>query len=166
MEVVEIKNIDINLLETLFTNSFSKLKDGDSEKFGEDNSQGFREWFGIDYLKDYQKFSHVIVVREQDNIVGGAIVGMQNPLSWPDGRKYELFILGVLPEYRNRGIGKLLVDRVEVVSKREGAQCVILNTHELMTDTQKFYTNLGYVKIGVLNDYYGNGKAVFFQKKL
>ena len=166
MEIINAKNINIDELEVLFTDCFNELKDNDSENFNDDNGQDFREWFGIDYLEDYLKYSHVIVAKDNDRLVGGAIVGMQNPLSWPDGRKYELFILGVLPDSRNNGIGKLLVKEVEAVAKEAGAESVILNTHELMVSTQKFYKDLGYEDIARLKKYYGNGSAVFFLKKL
>jgi len=166
MKIYVNNEIGIDELELLFTDCFNKLKDNDSEKFDDDNNQSFREWFGIDNLNDYLKYAHIIVAEDDGKLVGGAIVGMQNPLSFPDGKKYELFILGVLPEYRNKGIGKMLISEVENVSRNAGALGIILNTHELMTSTQKFYTDLGYEIIGTLQKYYGNGNAVFFMKKL
>jgi ribosomal protein S18 acetylase RimI-like enzyme len=166
MEIYEEKNINVEALENLFTDCFNILKGKDSQNFNEDNDQEFREWFGIDYLKDYLKFSHVILAKEGKRIVGGAIVGMQNPLSYPDGKKYELFILGTLPSYRNKGIGRQLVEKVEYIAKISGAKRIILNTHELMRDTQKFYKDLGYIQIGILKEYYGNGGAAFLMKTL
>lgn len=166
MEIYREKNINTRYLETLFTECFNQLKGHDSDKFNDDNNQEFKDWFGIDNLKDYLKYSHVILAKEGSKIIGGAVVGMQNPLSYPDGKKYELFILGILPSYRGQGIGRRLVEKVEGIAKSSGAKSIILNTHELMTDTQKFYLDLGYKKIGTLNNYYGNGNAVFFLKTL
>lgn len=166
MEILENNSFDFDELETFFTESFNKLKGQDSDKFNKNNGQEFREWFGKAYLKDYLKYSHVILATEEKKIVGGAIVGMQNPLTWPNGRKFELFILGVLPKYRNRGIGKGLVQKVEEVSRSSGAKTIILNTHELMSETRKWYLDMGYTQIGVLKDYYANGDAVFLSKKL
>ncbi|HQI92690.1 MAG TPA: GNAT family N-acetyltransferase [Candidatus Dojkabacteria bacterium] len=166
MKIYVNNSIEMDKLELLFTDCFNKLKDSDSEKFSDDNNQSFREWFGIDNLKDYLKYSYIIVAEDERKLVGGAIVGMQNPLSFPDGKKYELFILGVLPKYRNKGVGKRIIKEMEDISKKTGASSIILNTHELMTSTQKFYTDLGYEKIGTLEKYYGNGNAVFFSKTL
>ncbi len=166
MKIYKNNSIDIEQLTDLFTESFSSLRGNDGEKFGEGESQEFHEWFGIEYLPDYLKFSHVILAEEEGKLVGGAIVGMQNPLAWPDGKKYELFILGVLPEYRSKGVGRELMAEVEKVAKENGAISVILNTHKLMTHTQKFYTDLGYRIMGELEGYYGNGNAVFMMKTL
>lgn len=166
MEVILDKNIDLKVLESLFTKCFDQLKDSDGDNFDESNDQEFRDWFGIDYLNDCLKFCEIILAREGENIVGGAIVGMQNPLSWPDGKKYELFILGVLPEYRSKGVGAMIMKKVEEISKVNGAESIILNTHELMSSTQRFYKNLGYTEMGTLKGYYGNGSAVFLMKKI
>lgn len=166
MEIILDKNIDLNVLEDLFTKCFNQLKDNDGDDFDDSQNQEFRDWFGIDYLNDYLKFCEVIVAKEGPVVVGGAIVGMQSPLSWPDGKKYELFILGVLPEYRSKGVGAMIMKKVEEVSKVNGSESVILNTHELAVSTQMFYKKLGYKDIGTLYEYYGNGNAVFLMKKL
>jgi len=164
---VKIENkIRIDQIEELFTTCFDELKDGDIEQFDETNNQKFREWFGIDYLADYSKYCDIILAREGKKLIGGAIVGMQNPLSFPDGKKYELFILGVLPKYRNRGIGKMLIQNVIEAAKKNNAQTLILNVHVLMTSTQKFYSDLGFTKMGILDNYYGNGAAVFYSMTL
>ncbi|MBN2100402.1 GNAT family N-acetyltransferase [Candidatus Dojkabacteria bacterium] len=162
---IEINNnIDIAKLEELFTACFDELKGNDSQDFTEEQDQAFREWFGIENLKDYLKFSHIIIAHENNKFIGGAIVGMQNPLSWPDGKKYEFFILGLLPGHRNKGLGKRLVQTAEKVSKENGARSLIVNTHVLMKDTQHFYENLGFSRMGTLKNYYGNGDAVFLSR--
>lgn len=165
MKIYKNNSADIDVLTDLFTQSFSSLRGNDGENFDAGESQEFHEWFGIEYLPDYLKFSHVILAEDEGKLVGGAIVGMQNPLAWPDGKKYELFILGVLPEYRSKGVGSGLMKEIEKVAKESGAGSVILNTHKLMTQTQKFYTNLGYKIMGELEGYYGNGNAVFMMKE-
>jgi ribosomal protein S18 acetylase RimI-like enzyme len=166
MEIIVDKNISIDKLEKLFTECFNKLKGQDSNNFNDDNDQDFREWFGIEYLKDYLKYGYVLVAKEGEKLMGASIIGMQNPLIWVDGKKYEIFALGVLPEYRNRGIGKELVLKSEEVARDNGAENVILDTHELMPATREFYKELGYKEIGTLEGYYGNGNAVFYMKKL
>ena len=108
MEIIENNNLSIEELEELFKTSFDVLMGKDGDNFSDDTGQEFREWFGIDKIKDYIKYIHVIVAQDEGELVGGAIIGQQNPLTWPDGNKYELFILGVLPKYRGKEIGKKL----------------------------------------------------------
>lgn len=162
----EFNNIKISLLESILDICFSNLKGSDHDNFSENQLQNLREWFGIDEIIKYKEYIHIIVAKDKDKIAGVAIVGVQNPLSWPDGRKYELFALGVLPEYRNKGIGKSLVLHSEKIAKQNKAKSLIIHTHILMTDTQKFYKNLSYQKLGILKDYYDNGDAIFYKKLL
>jgi len=166
MQILINNDISIDQLDTLFTECFANLKDNDNNEFDDIETQAFREWFGIDYLQDYLKYGYIIVAKENDDLVGASIIGMQNPLIWVDGKKYEIFALGVLPEYRNRGIGKELVLKSEEVAKEAGAESIILDTHESMPATRKFYKDLDYKEIGTLEEYYGNGNAVFYMKKL
>jgi ribosomal protein S18 acetylase RimI-like enzyme len=166
MEIIVDNNVSIDKLEELFTECFNNLKDHDGDNFNDDNDQDFREWFGIEYLKDYLKYGSVLVAKEGEELIGASIIGMQNPLIWVDGKKYEIFALGVLPKYRNKGIGKELVLKSEEVAKESGAESVILDTHESMPATRKFYKELDYKEVGTLEGYYGNGNAVFYMKKL
>ncbi len=166
MKITIDNNISIEKLDKLFTKCFSILKDQDNNEFDHIETQAFREWFGIEYLKDYLKYGCVLVAKEGEELVGASIIGMQNPLTWVDGKKYEIFAVGVLPEYRNKGVGKKLVLKSEEVAKDAGAESIILDTHESMTATRKFYKDLDYKEIGTLENYYGNGNAVFYMKKL
>jgi ribosomal protein S18 acetylase RimI-like enzyme len=166
MEIIINNDISIDQLDTLFTECFANLKDNDNNEFDDVETQAFREWFGIEYLKDYLKYGCILVAKEDEELIGASIIGMQNPLIWVDGKKYEIFALGVLPEYRNKGIGKELVLKSEEVARDNGAENIILDTHESMPATRKFYKDLGYEEIGTLESYYGNGNAVFFIKQL
>lgn len=159
-------NIDQVLLESLFVEAFAELKDEDENKFTSENSLAFRDWFGIDSLKDYLKYSQIIIAEEKGKLIGAAIVGQQNPLTFPDGRKFELFILGVISQYRKMGVGKKLMIEAESIAKQLGGKSVIINTNSLMESTIHFYVNCGYKNIGVLKDYYDNSDATFLLKHL
>lgn len=160
------KSPNLKIVEKLFEDCFKTLKGDDDTKFTEDNNLGFREYFDIDNLKDYLKYADVLIAKDSEKNIGGIIIGKQNPLSYPDGKKFEVFLLGVLPKYRNKGIGELLMTEGIKLARNKGAKAVILNTHELMLDTQKYYLDMGFEKIGTLKEYYGNGNAVFFMKKI
>ncbi|MDD3647876.1 MAG: GNAT family N-acetyltransferase [Candidatus Dojkabacteria bacterium] len=166
MKIISKNDVSIKALEILFESCFEELEENDEKKFDETNGQSLREWFAIDDLKAYQKYAQIIIAEEEGNLLGAVIVGKHSPLTWPDGKKCEIFNLGVLPEYRNRGIGRKLMEAAEKEAQSMGGKSIILNVHEIMVKTHRFYENLGYKKIGKLENYYDNGSAVFFMKRI
>ncbi len=131
------------------------------------NGQTLKEWFGVEQLKEYLKYCILVEARDGGNKLAGVIlVGKQNPLTWPDGNKAEIFVLAVDSSLRKLGIGSTLVERAEKAAKGINARKIILNTHVQQMENQKFYEKLGYVKMGILKDYYDNGDAVFYSKIL
>jgi GNAT superfamily N-acetyltransferase len=68
-------------------------------------------------------------------------------LAWrgsADGRKPVIHWLGVLPEYRRRGVGRLLMAQLEQLAWHSGGREVALETHTAWTDAVAFYRALGY----------------------
>ena len=67
-----------------------------------------------------------------------------------------LAILAVKREYRNKGIGKALVDKFEDIGfKRE--EKVFILVSDFNQSAQKFYRKLGYKKVGNIPDLYKIG---------
>ena len=60
------------------------------------------------------------------------------------GGKPVIHWLGVLPEYRRRGVGRLLVAQLEQLVWQSGGREVGLETHAAWTDAVAFYRTLGY----------------------
>jgi len=73
--------------------------------------------------------------------------------------------LGVSPTYRHRGIGKLLVRRVEHQFALELATAVQLEVRISNTAAQRFYTRLGYRHVFGIDQYYANGEDAFVMMK-
>lgn len=55
--------------------------------------------------------------------------------------------LAVLPEYRRRGIGKMLMVRVEELAKERGVSFIGLASGFQRTEAHEFYEHLGYEKL-------------------
>ena len=53
MRIVINNSIPVEKLVSLFTKCFDKLIGNDDAGFNTENSQSFREWFGVEYLSDY-----------------------------------------------------------------------------------------------------------------
>lgn len=152
-------------LHNFFEDVFAETTD--SANFSDDKSQKLDEWFSVDEMFLYLPNGRLIEARLEDGLLVGCIfIGKQNPISWLDGKKMEIFILGVDKEYRGNNIAKQLIQKAEDFAASQGAQKIIVNTHIDMKNVHTIYKKLGYAEIGILKEYYDNGDAVFFQKLL
>ena len=73
--------------------------------------------------------------------------------------------LGVIPRYRRRGVGKLLVRRVEHQFALELATGVQLEVRVSNTAAQRFYRSLGYREVFGIEHYYANGEDALVMMK-
>ncbi len=159
---------NLDELTTLFSDAFSEIDSADQEKLDkEDCNQSLAEWFSVEEMNKYLPYGELLEARNEDQkLVGAVFIGKQNPISWLDGNKTEIFILAVHPQYRLQGIGKKLLLQAEGWAKEIGSQKLIINTHVLQERMHKWYLQQGYNQIGTLKNYYANGDAVFFLKNL
>lgn len=151
-------------LETLFENCFREYE---PEESNQEDGQSLNEWFSIKDMIDYLPYGELWEARDKEGqLIGATFAAKQNPISYPDGKKWELFILAVLPDSRHQGIATKLVHKAESSAKVCGAHSLVINTHYTLTSLHQFYQHLGYTKIGQLDNYYDNGHATFFKKEL
>ncbi|MFA5268443.1 MAG: ribosomal protein S18-alanine N-acetyltransferase [Methanoregula sp.] len=73
--------------------------------------------------------------------------------------------IGVSPHYRRRGVGRLLVRRVEHQFALELATGVQLEVRVSNTDAQRFYRHMGYSPVFGIDQYYANGEDAFVMMK-
>jgi len=146
---------------------YANLDPQDSARFAKEQRQDLDEWFSLEEMLKYGVHGSLIEARNNEGkLVGALYIGMDNPMTWPDGKKAEIFILGTLPTERGKGVGTKLMKEAEEVARKMDAKKIMVNTHVLMEADHRFYTHRGYVQMGVLKEYYGNGDAVFFSKNL
>lgn len=93
----------------------------------------------------------------------------QRPVGYLIGKYYSsgnssILWLGVLPEFRGKGVGGRLVRFWEKWAVKKGAKR--LRTSTANFDNERFYTNLGFAKLPVMerNDW-GMKKLVFIKKE-
>lgn len=170
MKIQIIKKIDLRELTKFLTDAYDELHPDDSKKFTADQAQSLSDWFEILRLEKFTNDSDGVLIEARSDdkeLAGIAYVGKENVLSWPDGNKTELYLLAVLPMFRGQGIGQSLIKESEKVAKSMGAKKMIIHTHINMEADQRLYRDkMGYVQMGILKDYYGNGDAMFFGKDL
>ncbi|HMA04909.1 MAG TPA: ribosomal protein S18-alanine N-acetyltransferase [Methanomicrobiales archaeon] len=98
-----------------------------------------------------------------DGDIRGFVVGcMENTGSAVYGHVSNL---GVTAAYRKKGIGRLLVARLERQYILEGAEGVLLEVRISNTEAQEFYHRLGYQEAFLLSGYYSNGEDALVMMK-
>ena len=98
----------------------------------------------------YEKMKHdsryrTFVAETDGKVVGLVTTAEVLAIGHPDGY-LKMNGLGVLPEYRGQGIGKLLLDRVEKLARETGTLYIGLASGMGRTEAHSFYEHLGYRK--------------------
>lgn len=88
------------------------------------------------------------LVTKQDETITGCIISDTNR------GKMRIMNIAVHPEYRHRGIGRLLMT---TVIKHKPNHPVVLMVQEHNVAAQELYTSLGFVRTGYHSGYYGRG---------
>ena len=70
--------------------------------------------------------------------------------------------LWVEPNYRNQGIGKMLVEKAEELAYSRKCKCIVLFTMDFQA--YEFYHHLGYKKEFIKEHYHNNSKAIYMIK--
>ena len=145
--------------------AFEEIADQDA--FTTETDQTLEEWFSVSSMIKYLPQGMLAEARnENGTLIGAIFIGKHQPLFWADGHKMEIFILAIDKSYRKQGIAKALLRAAEQYAKKEKAEKILVTTHIAMKTVINYYEKNGYSKIGVLQDYYDNGDAVYFAKLL
>lgn len=74
-----------------------------------------------------------------------------------EGRRVRIMLFGVLPEYRNAGIGKQLLDALRMRSMFEGQRSIELEVRTSNVSARRFYRRNGFTEVDILSGYYRDG---------
>jgi ribosomal protein S18 acetylase RimI-like enzyme len=132
----------------------------------------YATWLGIDLC--FQKFDEELLqLREMYGLPTGAILlykteeGFGGCVAIRDkgNNIAELKRMYIKPEYRGRGVGKILLEKALALSKELGYKKIRLDTLSSMTTAIQLYRSAGFYNIEA---YYFNPEpaAVFFEKEL
>ena len=93
-------------------------------------------------IKDIQRKltvqSELFLVLEKDGQILGSIMGGF------DGHRGNVNYLGIHPDHKNKGLGKLLMNRIEVELIKMGCPKINLMVRDANIDVQQFYKVIGY----------------------
>lgn len=105
------------------------------------------QWWGGHLSRDGQ---HVLVARENGAVLGTGTLVLA-PM--PNGRhRGEVAKLLVSPAARRRGLGRLLLDAIEVEALERGRTLLVLDT-VTHSPAQTLYETAGWQVVGVIEDY-------------
>ena len=120
-------------------------------------------WEPAVFLEAFTCFPTTYFVAVCDGILAGFIIGgLENTGENIYG---HLCNFGVSTIYRRRGIGRLLVKRLEHQFSLELATGVQLEVRVSNTAAQRFYRRLGYRDIFIIENYYSNGEDALVMMK-
>ena len=86
--------------------------------------------------------------------VNGRIVGYI--LFWLLVDAIDIHNVAVHSEFRRRGIGRLLLDKVILEARRRGSTRVTLEVRRSNVVAQRLYESIGFVTIGIRKGYYSD----------
>jgi len=100
----------------------------------------------------------IYVALVDDSLKGFIVVNMGGPFPG------YIQIICVFPECRDQGVGRKLLRHAEQRIFRD-APNVFLCVSSFNTDAQRFYEQLGYTRIGVIEDYLVRGHDEYLMRK-
>lgn len=128
------------------------------------NTRCFRN--GENYTK--HTFSYLLgepsTVSYQAVTAEGDMAGFAFVMMNPDGAGH-LTTIGVAPEHRRRGLGILLLTRLEEALKQKEASTIVLEVRISNIAAQKLYNSSGYSVVQRLSSYYSNGEDGYLMVK-
>jgi GNAT superfamily N-acetyltransferase len=82
------------------------------------------------------------------------------------GEVFEVRKVVVLPEYRGRGISKLLMTELEKIALEVGVHSLLLQTGNLQTEAIALYERIGYRQVPLYGKYAAVPGAICYEKVL
>ena len=108
---------------------------------------------------------HFIFAESGDNTIGFCCFG---PIPCTLGA-FDLYWIALHDRYRGKGIGKLLLLRIEEMIAEIGGRVIYIETSGLSryNPTRSFYTGSGYKQVACLKDFYQEGDdKIVYEKRL
>ncbi len=93
----------------------------------------------------------------------GKIVGFV--IGVAEGEIGRIYTLDVVPEFRRRGVGAMLLKKVEEELRRKGVRIYCLEVMRENYPAIKLYLKMNYKPVRILKGYYGNRDGILMVKE-
>lgn len=125
-----IRNFELSDYETLI--NLWKQADLPFKANGRDSKQSIKE--------ELKRGSASILIAEQNKLAIGTVFATH------DGRKGWINRLAVVPEFRKKGIGRMLVEKAEKILSEKGIGIIACLIEDYNTNSLEAFQKLGYTK--------------------
>jgi len=126
-------------------------------QFAEEILRSLPEWFGNEkalneYVEGVASLPFWIALNRDDKCIGFISIKIHY------GHTGDIYVLGVLPEYHRKGVGRLLLAQAEEYFRNNNCKYVIVKTlsdiaeYEPYERTRKFYKNVGFEELTTLTE--------------
>lgn len=121
----------------------------DNQKYDQDLDMSWaKSDKGREYFSDLLNNEDTIcLIAEEDERKVGYIAAAPKVISYRKSKYIEVENMGVILEYRSRGIGKLLMEKCLELAKAKGFQRAYVNAYFNNEKAVKFYKNNGFSEI-------------------
>jgi ribosomal-protein-alanine N-acetyltransferase len=121
----------------------------------------YSPWSSGQYLEEISAPTRrfVVALDQARSIIGYAGVFA------PGGAEADILTVGVIPEHRGQGIGRQLMTLITEWAISQGSIAMML---EVKTDNETaitLYESLGYAKLNIRKNYFGNGLDALVMRK-
>ena len=113
----------------------------------------YSPWSASQYKEEFSSPIRyfVVALNEQQSIIGYAGVFA------PGQAEADVLTVGVVPEYRGKGIAKALMALLTDWANAQGSTAMMLEVKTDNHEAIRLYESLGYLKLNVRKDYFGTG---------
>lgn len=129
-----------------------ELVENGKEKFAENILRQLPDWFGIEesilnYLSDISKMPTYFATDQAGENIGFATIHFHNSST------AEIHVMGILPQFHRRGIGKQLVETLAQAAKDKGCTYLMVKTlgeshpDKNYAHTRHFYLSTGFLPL-------------------
>lgn len=122
------------------------LKYEDIEKYKKLIDDSFDVSNNLDFYKKYSENRNytIIVYKENDIVIGSVTFYRIDLFTFSFQPCLEIFNVAVLPSYREKGIGKALVNYVKKYAKENGYNQIYLTCLDNARSAHKLYESVGF----------------------
>ena len=97
----------------------------------------------------------ILIAKDEEGKICALVTGFLRHFKHPSGRVYKI---GVLPDFKRKGIGSLLLNKIENWFVKNKMKSSYAEVRESNTPSRSMFLKNGYKEIGKLYCYYGNLK--------
>lgn len=94
----------------------------------------------------------ICLVAEDEGVLVGYIAASPKDITYRKSKYIEIDNMGVIPEYRSQGVGKMLMDECLKIAKERGFQKAYVNCYSANDKAINFYKKNGFGMIDVILD--------------